>query len=171
MTDSWAHSLDGFGRRSVPVLSAFVLVLVSIAPLPIPDIGRIMPCFALMAVYCWTVWRGELMPYTAVFALGLFEDLLRGTPLGLSSFVLLIVQAVLRRQSELIYGRTFGVLWLGFAVTASVWSFFHWALNSALAGFSVNGLPAIFQCVLTVALFPIVARLLQLLQRATLRNA
>ena len=60
--------------RVVPVLSTFLFVVVSVVPLNLPGFAIVTPSFALMAVYHWSIYRPDLLPQTAVFALGEIGD-------------------------------------------------------------------------------------------------
>ncbi|MFQ5974593.1 MAG: rod shape-determining protein MreD, partial [Alphaproteobacteria bacterium] len=78
----WARSL-------VPITITALLILMAALPLPLPFYGVAAPWLPLMGVYYWAILRPDLMPRSAVFAIGLFQDALMGTPLGLSAVIYL----------------------------------------------------------------------------------
>jgi rod shape-determining protein MreD len=163
---------SGFVTRFVPFLITLVFAIISVVPLHVPGFSVVTPAFALMAVFHWTVYRPDLMPLSAVFVIGLFLDLLNGTPyVGLSALSLLIMRSVVLGQRRFIVNRTFPVVWLGFlAVTVGIFAFL-WAVVSLLHGGILGVRPFIFQAVLTVACYPVGSYVLAWAHRAFLLRA
>ena len=164
-------TLDGWLRRTVPVLTTLVATLLNLVVIPGAGNGVIAPSLTLACVVCWSAWRPELLPYIAVFAIGVFEDLLRGTPIGLSALVLLFAAGFVRSQAKALHGRPFGILWAFFGVVAMVAGALQWVVLLLLMGGAVAPWPAIFQFVVTIAVFPPLAWLLSRLRRAMARPA
>jgi rod shape-determining protein MreD len=81
--------LDLWARNSTPFGIAVLLVILNVVPTSIPDYATISPTLALIAVYHWAIYRPNLLPLTAVFALGLLQDILSGAPLGVYALVFL----------------------------------------------------------------------------------
>ena len=162
---------DGALRGMAPVLVTLALVLVSLLPLKLSHFAPITPALALMAVYYWSVRRPDLLPFWATFAIGLVHDLLAGGPVGLTPVVLLGAQGLVVAQRRFLVERPFHVMWLGFAVVAPGAALMGWILASLYHGAIVGIVPALFQLLLTVALFPCVAWLLAAVQRVFLRQA
>jgi rod shape-determining protein MreD len=160
---------SGFVARFVPFLMTLLFVLISVVPLNLPGFAVVTPSFTLMAVFHWSVYRPDLMPLSAVFAIGLLVDLLNGTPyIGLSSLALLICRTAVLSQRRFFVNRTFPVLWLGFlAVTAGNFAFL-WAVVSLLHGGMLGLRPFVFQAVLTVACYPVGSYVLAWAHRAFL---
>jgi rod shape-determining protein MreD len=151
------------------VLGAMLLDLVWI---PVPGFNAVAPAFPVMAVYCWAVWRPQLLPYTATFVAGLFEDLMRGTPLGTGALALLAAQGFVWAQQRLLRTRSFEVLWLGFAVTALIAAAATWcAIAFAYRTVHLSPWPGAMQYLLTVAAFPPLAFLLMRIERGLARTA
>ena len=144
-------------------------ILLDLLWVPIPGFSAVAPAFPMMAVFCWAAWRPQLIPYTAVFAVGLFEDLVRGTPLGTASLTLLVVQGLVWAQRRHLSTRSFEVLWLGFALTAIVGAFATWCAISFSYRTLLSPGPGAMQYLLTVAAFPPVAFLLMRIERGLAR--
>jgi rod shape-determining protein MreD len=153
--------------KLVPVLTTLLFVIVSMLPFHIPGFGSIAPSFALMAVFHWTIYRPDLFPLGAVFGIGLFLDLLNGTPyVGLSALIFLLARTVVLSQRRMFFQAPFLVLWIGFlALTASCF-LFEWAFVSMLQFTPLQPRLFIFQAVITVACFPIGSYFLALAHRA-----
>lgn len=154
MTDGLSQRLDRIARNIVPVLLTLVLAMVSAAPFHIPGYGPVAANWALMAVFYWAVYRPELMPNTAAFGIGLFLDMLVGTPPGMNALVLVLVRATVVNQARVFRGTSFGVLWWGFGLVAFCAALGVWMLSAALSLAPLSPQPALFQAALTVALFP-----------------
>jgi rod shape-determining protein MreD len=161
----------GAAGRVVPVLSTFLFVVVSVVPLNLPGFAIVTPSFALMAVYHWSIYRPDLLPQTAVFALGILLDLLNGTPyVGASALVLLIARTAVLMERRHFVNRDFTVLWGGFLALAAGTFAFSWALVSALDRHILGTRPFLFEAVLTIACYPVGSYLLARLHRAFLRT-
>ncbi len=161
--------IDLLARNITPFLLALLLIMVSQLPMHLPELGRVSPMLALIAVYHWTVFRPELLPSPAVFVIGLFLDLLSGGPVGVNAVVLLLVYGVVLSQRRFLFGKSFAVVWIGFGVVG---------LSAALVTFIVVSLyhltPVspqgfLFQYLITLGLFPLVSWLLLKWQRLVLR--
>lgn len=161
----------GFVNRLMPVLTTLISVFASVIPLHLPGFAIVTPAFALMAVYHWTIYRPDLLPFTAAFAVGLLLDLLNGAPLGISSLVLLLTRAAVLSQRQLFVGRSFPVVWAGFLGVASAAVAFEWAVFCLLYGFLLDIRPALFQGILTVSCYPAASYLFLRVQRNLLMRA
>jgi rod shape-determining protein MreD len=160
----------GAPGRVVPFLSTVVFVLVSVVPLQLPGFAAVTPSFALMAVYHWTVYRPDLLPLSAIFALGLLLDLLNGTPfVGMSALTLLIARTAVLINRRHFINRDFSVLWLGFLALACGLFMFSWAFVSMLNGRVLGTRPFLFEAVLTVSCYPAGSYVLARLHRTFLR--
>jgi rod shape-determining protein MreD len=155
--------------RLVPFLTTVFFAFFSIVPLNLPGFAVVMPAFALMAVFHWTVYRPDLLPLSAVFASGLLLDLLTGTPyVGISALVFLIGRSAVMGQRKLFVNRPFAIVWLGFLALAVALFLLLWLLVSALHGSFIDLQPFAFQAVLTVACYPAASYVLARAQRAFL---
>ncbi|MCW5771621.1 MAG: rod shape-determining protein MreD [Rhodospirillaceae bacterium] len=154
-----------------PMATVLGAILLDLLWIPVPGFNAIAPAFAVMAVYCWAVWRPSLLPYIGVFAAGLFEDLVRGTPLGTGSLALLAVQGFVWAQQRLLRTRSFDVLWLGFAVTAFIGAVATWCAVSIAYRMPMSPWPGAMQFLLTVAAFPPMAFILLRIERTLARPA
>ena len=162
----------GYPGRLVPFLTTVLFAFFSVVPLDLPGFAVVMPAFALMAVFHWTVYRPDLLPLSAVFVSGLLLDLLNGTPyVGISALVFLIGRSAVMGQRKLFVNRPFAIVWLGFLVLAVGVFLLLWALVSALYASFIDLRPFVFQAVLTVACYPAASYVLARAQRAFLVRA
>lgn len=151
---SLSRSLDRL-RRVTPILSCFLMVLLSVAPHGLPQFQAVSPDLAMMTVFYWAIYRPDLLPNWAVFVVGLFQDLLGGGIIGLNVAVLLIVHYVGLSQRRAFIGKPFVIAWVGFLLVAIGTGIVFWVALSIMSGTIVIGRAVLFQYVLTFALFPV----------------
>ena len=151
------YRLDILTRVLTPFLLTLVLVILNIIPLEVPGLARIVPLLSLMAVYYWAVYRSDLFPAYAVFFIGLLQDIFSGAPIGVNAMVFLMVYGVVIWQHRFLFGKSFGIIWLGFTIVAAGAFAMTWVLIS-LWNFSIVDPRAVFfQYILTVGIFPALA--------------
>jgi len=153
---------------SVPYLS---IMLGSLLPvLPIADVMPLMPPLGFMMLIAWRLVRPGLLPQWAGAPLGAFDDLFSGQPFGAG--VLLFSLAMI--GFELIEAR---FPWRGFWqdwFTAGLAIVLYWLAALMLAGGRTTPellAVAMPQALLSVLLYPILARMVASLDRFRLARA
>lgn len=154
MKQIWLQNMAPALRGFIPFVFALLLVLISVAPWRFPGFGTITPFFLLMAVFYWSVYRPDRLPYAATFLLGLVQDVLSGNPMGLTPLVLLLVQGMVISQRRFFVGKSFMVVWWGFMLVAVVAALVGWSIGSVFFGTAMVVSPLGVQVVLTVLLYP-----------------
>lgn len=170
MRPTFWQRVDTTARHQLPVLLTLVLLLVAVVPTHVPGLVRIGPMLSLISIYFWAVHRPDLMGYGTVFAVGLLEDLLGGTPLGAGALTLLLVQGLVVAQYKFFYGKAFVVTWWAFVVVAAGAVLVKWLCVSIIYGTVLDGEAAITAYLMTVAFYPPVAWFLARSQMAFLRD-
>ncbi len=165
------QQLDRIARNLTPLTLGFVLVILSATPLRIPEFGPIAPNVGLIAAYYWGIYRPDLFPASAAFALGLWQDVLVGTPLGMNAVMLLAMHWFIRGQRRFFQGKTFAVVWWAFALVTTAATFLLWLTSMAYHGQLLDAAPAVFQGLLTLALYPFLTWVFARTQHAVLRQA
>ena len=171
MNTTLLQRLDRLARNLVPFALCAVLVVFSSLPFHIPGYGQVAANFTLMSVFYWAVFRPRLMPLAAVFAIGVLQDIVVGTPLGTNALVLVLVPTLVTRQGRVFRGKSFFVLWWGFGMVALGAGALGWAVITALSLAAINPMPGFFQFSLTAALFPFPAWLFARTDQAVMREA
>ncbi len=168
MRNTLLQRLDMMTRATTPVLITLFLVVLAQIPLHIPGFSEVAPILPLMAVYHWTLYRPDLLPVVAVFFTGLLHDALSGMPFGLSAAVFVLVHLAVLSQQTFFQGRSFLIVWLGFALVAAGAVVLTWLLN-ALFFAAIAPVQAVFvQYAVTVGVFPLLAWLMSMWKRAML---
>jgi rod shape-determining protein MreD len=169
MTSGLWHRMDLLARQLTPSMFTLALVFINVIPLHIPEFSRVTPLLPLIAIYHWAIFRPKLLPAYAVFLIGLFQDILTGTPIGVNALVFLIVYGAVLSQKRFFIGKSFLILWLGFSVIAAGASVISWATVSILNVALIEPKTVIFQYLMTLGFFPAIAWLFLRWQQAFLR--
>jgi rod shape-determining protein MreD len=158
--------VNGSTARLVPILTTIIAAILAILPLRIPGYAALTPALALMAVYHWTIYRPDLLPALALFAIGIGEDLLAGSLVGIGPLTLLVTRAVVLHSRRHFVGRPFPFVWAGFTLVAGGTLLGLWALHCLLEFSLINPRNTVFRMVLPIAAFPAASFLLGRTQRA-----
>ena len=150
----WQH-VDLAARKLTPFLFSLVLVLLNLVPLQLPGYSAISPNFALMVVYYWALHRPSLLPSGAVFLVGLLQDFLSGGLIGQNAAILVVVYIIAVSQARFFYGKSFFVVWWGFMVVSLGVAVLEWIITTIFSGYLLAPEPALYECAMNVAAYPI----------------
>ena len=157
MTPTFWSKLDAWARQLTPFGLTVLLLLIGVIPLHVPGFGAVAPVLPLIAVFHWALYRPQLMPAVAVFVIGLLQDALTGTPIGVSAGVFVVVHGVVNTQRRFFFGKSFAIVWLGFALVSTGAFVATWVLVSALYGVVIQPQALFFQALLTLGCFPLLS--------------
>ena len=163
------HRLDLVARNLSPLVLTLMLVILGMLPVHVEGIGVVLPALSLMAVYYWSIFRPDLMPVAAVFAVGLFQDILSGIPLGVHALVFVLVRTAVMSKRRFFLGHSFVTIWWGFALLGAGALALTWEIVSLLNGTLFNPSAVAFQYLLTLALFPCFAWIFTQVQKVLVR--
>jgi len=144
----------------VVYLLMFVLFLLNTISIATPISGTIDVPFIIMVLYYWSIYRPTLIPPLLVFAVGVCFDLLSGWPVGLSSFIFLLLRHVIVSQRVFLTGQPFTVVWIGFMMAGLGAISLQWLLFG-LTRLQWGGIdPVIITSFVAIMLFPFVSLVL-----------
>jgi len=152
-----ARRLDIAARSAFPATCTVLLMLLTRMPLGIPNQFALLPAATLACVYFWSLFRPAAMPPAVVFGIGLLFDLLSYLPIGVGVLTLLVVHGLALRWRRVLTRQGFMSVWLAFAGFAISAAALGWLLTAALSVRVLPMAPALFQAVLTAALYPVLA--------------
>jgi rod shape-determining protein MreD len=155
------HRLDTIARNLLPAAVTLAVLLAGVIPLHIAALQAVSPALLVIVVFYWTLYRPDLLPAVAVFLIGSLQDILMGLPIGVSACVLIGVHAAVTTQRRFFPGRSFEVVWLGFAIVATAALIFGWLLTCAYYLALIAPEKLAFQIVTTIGFFPIFCRVLR----------
>lgn len=102
------------------MLVAMAATLVFAIPLRIFGIGLPEPVFALPLAFAWAVIRPSMLGPLAVMMIGLFLDLLWGTPLGFWAVCLLLPHGVVLGFRAFLAGQGRGMMWIWYGAATAL---------------------------------------------------
>jgi rod shape-determining protein MreD len=147
--------LDKSLRSSVPKLVAVMIVLVSIQPISLPGIAAFMPMLEVICIYYWGNHAPQLFPAWFVLLLGLLQDILYGTPLGMTALSNLFLFAAVLSQRRFLMREPFWVQWCGFLLFSFGIVVVKWLLAALLLPeVKLQGVMAM-QWLFTALLYPL----------------
>ncbi len=153
-------------RLCVPYMAFFVLFIFNLVPFSLSVSASIEIPFILMAIYYWSIYRPTFIPSFAVFSLGICFDLLSAMPVGLNSFVFLVVRHVVSQQRLFLTGQPFLMIWLGFILVSCVALLMQWGLFGLIQFSWSPFIPVLMMWGGGVLCFPFVTLILMLAHKA-----
>lgn len=144
-------------RAITPTVLGFFGVMMLALPLRLFEGTVPTPLFPLIVIFFWSIYGPGYVPTASTFLIGLLQDLLLGSPLGVWMIVYLLAQYLVISQRDYFIGRDQHVVWLGFGIVAFSAGAVVWGLTSLLEGIWVPVLPLTWQLVATVAFYPVIA--------------
>lgn len=162
------HRLEYGVRATLPVLMTTGLVILGGVDFGLPHFGAIAAPLTLVAIYYWSLFRPDLLPYSMVFLLGILQDILHGAPLGLNALVMVLVSLIIRNQARFLTSQGFVVQWLGFLMVVFADAMLQWFLHSMHAGQILAISHGLLRALLGAAIYPFLDRFILLpVHRAT----
>ncbi|ASJ91268.1 rod shape-determining protein MreD [Porphyrobacter sp. CACIAM 03H1] len=159
---------DPWRVRGVPYAS---IILGSLLPvLLIADLMPLLPSFGFLMLLAWRMVRPGLLPLWAGAPLGAFDDLVSGQPFGSAILLWSLTMIAIEIIETRFPWRDFWHDWF----TASVLALAYWLAALLVSGASVT--PEMIsvaapQALLSVLLYPIIARMVAGLDRFRLSRA
>ncbi|MFN3456069.1 MAG: rod shape-determining protein MreD [Novosphingobium sp.] len=159
-------------RAPLPLLAIGLpwatIMLASMASFsPIISSAPVMPPLAYMMLLAWRMMRPGMLPLWAGLPLGLFDDLYSGMPFGSGIVLWSGTMLAMELIDEKFLWRGFAQDWLAASALIAAYLF----IASLLAGLATGyPLPLVIlpQTLVSVVLYPVVSRLVALLDRVRL---
>lgn len=157
-------------RNYIPFISTFLTIFISTLPIDIYNVSFIKPSLGIICIFYWAAYRPDLLSYLQTFILGLFQDLINGTPLGVSSFIFLLAYEIVSSNHRFLHEKPFALSWAVFGVIA----FFVYAIKFLFLGFAYSSflpfLEVFCNYILLILIFPFIYYICALLQRFALKE-
>jgi len=149
--------LDIAARHAFPASCTILLMLLTEAPFGIRGQMALLPAVTLASVWFWSLFRPAAMSPPIVFMIGLLFDLMGWLPIGAGVLTLLLVHGMAQRWRRALAPHGFALVWFAFAAIAVAASALDWALAMLLTWRLLPAGPAVFQAVLSAAVYPALA--------------
>ncbi len=170
MKPSLWNRLDILSRQWTPFALSILAVLIAAVPLHLPAFHAVNPNWPMMAVFFWSLYRPDLLPAGAVFVVGLLHDALSGSPIGVYVAVFVLLHVAVTAQRRFLCGKPFAIVWIGFAMLAAAAVIVAWFVASLWYLALLPAEALLFQYLLTVGCFPLLASAFYGWQRLLLRR-
>ena len=143
----------------VPTLAALLAAVLENLSFGLSNLPDAAPFLSLIVVFFWTSRRPDALPPLVVFLIGIWHDSLAGTPIGMSSFILLGARIAVTEQNVFNFAQSFIMGWMGFTIVCLIavlakWLIASWMLEEVLS----IGTFAV-QWGLTIVFYPLVGAL------------
>lgn len=169
MSYSSAQPLTPWRWLGAPMAQCVVATLLLALPFRLFGLRLPEPVIPLMVTFAWAVIRPSILAPVAVLLLGLFLDMLWGSPLGLWAVSLLTAYGVVLASRNMMAGQSQPMMWAWYAVVCLV------AMSAAYLFSMVDShtLPNLFgvawQLLATIVLYPFAHRLIDRFEDADVR--
>jgi len=160
------RSIDAIARAALPTVLTAVLLILATAVVGMPGA---VGATALPCVFFWSVFRPAALPPMAVFGLGLLHDMLTAAPLGAGVLILLVAHGFAIRWRPILAKQSFLLVWLAFCGFALVAAALGWVLQALLGWRLPPAPPGLWQALLSIGLYPVLAWLMTAMQVAMIR--
>lgn len=132
--------------------------------LPVIADSPVMPPFGLLMLLAWRLLRPELWPVWIGLPLGLVDDLLSGQPLGSAMLLWTVAMLAIDVLDRRLVWRDYWQDWL-IAAAAIIFCIFGGLVAANTTGGNGGVLLVVPQMILSVLIFPVVARFCAVLDR------
>jgi len=139
------------------VLTLFLALILNALPSRFGGGVDFAPALPLIALFIWSVRRPWFVSPPVLLLVGILQDLLAGSPMGIWAFAYLVSFTALRIRDEDSTGGDVGPLSLRFALLALVAFGVTWAVGSITIGAPVGFGALIAEGLITIVLFPLFA--------------
>ena len=139
------------GKKLLPFLLCAVVILIA----QTPGVHVIFTGLVAIPIFWFAIFNPNALNAYAVFTLGLFADVIGQTPLGIYSFLFVLLFFVARLNRLFLKELSFKSLWMLFAVCSGLMILLQYFLFSLCVGvISANGF-LLFQYVTLTLLYPL----------------
>jgi rod shape-determining protein MreD len=164
-----ARGLPPWLWLGVPALLAITASLLFAIPIRFWGVGLPEPVFALPLAFAWAVIRPSMLGPVIVMILGLFLDLLWGTPMGFWAVCLLLPHGVVLGFRAFLAGQSRAMMWIWYGA-GTMLSLGAGYLFTLLATRSApDPVTLTWQFLATVVLYPAADVLIQRFEDADVR--
>ncbi len=161
---SFSRRLELYFLAAIPSLLTILLAILYLVHKHVGELGSVMPLLPLMPVFYWGVQQARAVPYWLMFLIGLVLDTVTGLPLGLSSLIYILFLWLLLAQRRFFHKEGFLIKWIYLAALLLAVAAVNWLLLSWYNTAAMPVLPAVMQWLLTVACYPVLHKIFDLLE-------
>lgn len=169
MSTSAARGLSPWSWLGVPMLQVMAVTFVFALPLRFWGFSLPEPLFAMPVVFAWAVIRPAMLAPPAVMVMGLFLDLLWGSPVGFWAVCLLLPYGLVLGGRTMLAGQGQLMMWLWYAATTGVALGTGYLFTMVETQVAPDFISVGWQFLATVILYPFAHRLIDRFEDADVR--
>lgn len=153
----------------VPMLQVTGATILLALPFRMWGLALPEPVFALPVAFAWAVIRPSMLAPVGVMLMGLFLDLLWGSPLGLWPVCLLLAYGAVLGGRTMLAGQSRLVMWAWYAAAVGLAMTTGYLFTMLDARTSPDLVSVAWQFLATVVLYPVADRLIDRFEDADVR--
>src|SRR5262245_36058945 len=163
------RGLEPWRWLGVPMLQVMVATLLFAIPMKFWGFQLPEPLFALPALFAWAVIRPSMLAPICVMILGLYKDLLWGTPTGFWAVCLLIPYGAAIAGRSRLAGQGRAIYWIWYAAVCAIAMGAGYLFTMLQVKGTVDPVSVGWQYLATVVLYPFADRLISRFEDADVR--
>lgn len=169
MSSSAARGLAPWRWLGVPMLQVMAASFIFALPLRFWGVGLPEPVFALPVAFAWAVIRPSMLGPLALMVLGLYLDILWGSPLGFWAVCLLLPYGVVLGARSILAGQSQVMMWVWYAAATTLALGAGYLFTMLDTQNAPNPVTVGWQFLATVVLYPFADRLIDRFEDADVR--
>lgn len=131
MHDRWQDKLYLFLLHRIPLISSLILMFLFFMPINSLQFNYFRPIVGIICVHYWTAKRGYMFSYISAFIIGFLMDIYSSSPLGLNSFLMMLLVFVTNWFARHFQSVSFGLQWMIFGTVSLGYILLKWLILMA----------------------------------------
>ncbi len=164
MSEEFDEKIYSLFQKSLPLLTSVILILLGYMPLNLVFWGNIRPEMGLICIYFWGLHRPDLFGLLSIFIISFMETAISSSLVGSGFFAYLVLYTLIYNIGKYFNSKPFVVIWSGFMAFSLVALLLKWLIVSFYYSRFLPISILVFEYLITVALYPLVAMLLAFVQ-------
>ncbi len=164
-----AQPLAPWRWLGVPMVQVMAITFLFALPIRFWGVGLPEPVFALPVAFAWAVIRPSMLAPVGVMLMGLYLDLLWGSPLGLWAVCLLLPYGLVLSGRAMLAGQNRLMMWAWYSAATGLALGSGYLFTMLDAQNAPNPLSVFWQFLATVVLYPFADRLIDRFEDADVR--
>ena len=143
-------------HKIIPFFIVLILSIVSVSPIMPNGSEEIAPLLGVISLAFWIVYKPDLMGFLTVIIIGVFNDALYGSMLGVSCLAMIMIRVIIIKLLLKIDYINIYITFLSIGVSLIIWLTIHSMFKSILYFDLYNFYSLIFQFLISIALSPVI---------------
>ena len=142
--------------KTIPFIVTLILSIVAVSPIMPSSSQEITPLLGVISLSFWILYKPELMGWTATIIIGIFNDALYGSMLGVSCLSAIMIRMIIIRLLDNIGYINIYITFLCIGFSLIIWLTVNSIINYILYPDLYNYYILIFQFLVSLAISPII---------------